>query len=64
MSDLSGVGDIPPVSLAVWLALSVGISELSALVDILTFVCSSLAGSACRNLCLSYLVSGFPYLCL
>ncbi len=44
------------VSVAVWLTVSVGISELSGLVAIPTCVRSSLADCFCRNLCLSYLV--------
>jgi hypothetical protein len=45
-----------PVSVAVWLAVSVGNSELSGLVVISIRVYSSVAGSVCRNLCLIYLV--------
>jgi hypothetical protein len=45
------------VSVAVWLTVSVGNSELFVLVVISICVYSSLAGSVCRNLCLIYLVS-------
>jgi hypothetical protein len=54
-----------PVSVAVWLAVSVeSVSGLSVLMAIPECVCSSLAGTARRNLGLRYLVCVYPYLCL